>query len=99
VRPAGARLASRFDLAALGQKPAQAAEVLVVDHFDLVDAELADLTPRRKFSAAAGAELARSAARSGARAARSTGGRCHDHGEMGSFLSRRADLRDRPLLR
>ena len=40
---AGTRLAARLDLAALGDVAAQAADILVVDHTQLVDAELADL--------------------------------------------------------
>jgi len=54
------RFASRLDLAALRQKATQPSEVLVINLFDLVDAELADLTTRRELaSATAGAVLAR----------------------------------------
>src|SRR5207302_1272783 len=68
---AGAGLTAWLDLAALGQKAAQPPEVLVIDHFDLVDAERADLTPGREFAAAA-AELAWATTRTGPGA---TGGR------------------------
>src|SRR3954462_6972589 len=45
VPPAGARDASRADLALLAHRAAQRAEVLVVDDVDLVAAELAGLAP------------------------------------------------------
>ena len=61
VSGACARFAPRFNFAAFGQEPPQAAEILVVDFFDFVDTELADLAPRGEFSAATGAELTRSA--------------------------------------
>ena len=46
MRCACARLAARLDLAPVRQEPTQPVEVLVVDLFDLVDAELADLAAR-----------------------------------------------------
>ena len=52
---ARAGLAARLDLAAFGQETPQSAEILVVDLFDLVDAELADLAARGEFAAAAAA--------------------------------------------
>jgi hypothetical protein len=52
---AGAGLAAWLDLAAFREEAAQSPEVLVVDLFDLVDAELADLTTGGEFSAAAAA--------------------------------------------
>src|SRR5579859_3031485 len=81
MRGARARLAARFDLAAFREEPPQAAEILVVDLFDLVDAELADLASGGEFSATARTEFARSAARPWARTARAAGGRSHDHSE------------------
>jgi hypothetical protein len=52
VRGARASLAARLDLAALGQEAPQPGEVLVINVFDLVDAELANLAAGREFSAA-----------------------------------------------
>src|SRR4051794_33626272 len=78
---ARASLAARLDLASLGQESSQAAEVLVVDLFDLVDAELAHLAAWSEFSA--GSKFTGSASLSRATAG---GGRgSHDH-RCGSFL-------------
>src|SRR5215203_4118716 len=49
---AGAGLAARLDLAALGDVAPQAREVLVVDLFDAVHAEGANLAARAKAAAA-----------------------------------------------
>ena len=85
----GAGLAARLNLGAVGQETPQAPEILVVDLFDLVDAELADLATRGEFSAAAAAttaaELTGSASRSWASAAWSGRRAGHGHG-CTSFL-------------
>jgi hypothetical protein len=52
VPGAGAELAARLDLAALGDVAAQARSVLVVDLPDLVDTESADLAPPAKAATA-----------------------------------------------
>jgi hypothetical protein len=108
MRGTGARLAARFDLGAVGQETPQAAEILVVDLFDFVYAELADLATRGELAAAATAtsattELSGSASRSWASA--SWSGRRAGHGhECTSSLNelsaiscqlKTADLRDR----
>jgi hypothetical protein len=59
VRGTRTGLAPRFDLAAFRQEAAQPSQVLVVNLFDLVDAELADLAAGCEFARAA-AEFARS---------------------------------------
>ena len=61
----GARteLASRLDLASLGDVTAQARGILVIDFPDLVDAESADLAPPTEAATAAPARSAPSAAR------------------------------------
>ncbi len=69
VRGARARLATWLDLAALRQEPPQPDQVLVVDLFDLVDAELTHLASRSEFAAAAPAKFTRaSTSRRGASA-------------------------------
>ena len=60
VLGAGAGLAARLDLGAVGQEAAQPHQVLVVDVVDLVDAELANLAARRVLAARAPAGATRS---------------------------------------
>src|SRR5215207_2865202 len=63
VLGAGARLAARLDLAAVGDVAAQAGRFLVVDQGDLVHAELADLAPGDVAAATATARSPAAAAR------------------------------------
>ncbi len=63
VPGAGAELATRLDLASLGDVAAQARSVLVVDLPDLVDTESADLAPPAKAATATPAWSASAAAR------------------------------------
>ena len=53
VRSAYARQTARHDLAALGDELAEHAVVLIVDVFDFLDAELADLLAPEKFASTA----------------------------------------------
>lgn len=69
---AGAELASGLDLAPLGNVPAQAGSVLVIDLADLVDAEAADFAPSAKPPATATAARSTSPAAGPTSAARAT---------------------------
>ena len=64
----GAGLTPWLDLAAVRDKPPQPCRFLVVDHVDLIHAELADLPPRN-VPAAATATVRRGAGRTAARGA------------------------------
>jgi len=85
VRGACAGLAAGLDLAAFGQKASQADEVLVIDLFDLVDAELTDLAPGSEF--AGSAEFTGSAS-SGARTASTRTGRHPPRQDSDFMISR-----------
>ena len=50
---AGAKLAARFDLAALGKVAAKTGDILVIDLIDVVGAEAADLAARAEAATTA----------------------------------------------
>jgi hypothetical protein len=69
VLRAGPKLAPRLDLAALADVTAKAGDVLVIDMFDVVGAELADLAPAAETATAATATATATAARAATLAA------------------------------